>query len=627
VTTASLVDRLATALPRRFNRRGFLARTAVVGGALATDPLSYVLEPTTAYAAVCNCKGSACECGSLCCDGYTEFCCTITGSNTCPAGTVVAGWWKADTAPQFCGGPRYYMDCNAQCGGCGCGANGLCSGGCSGTGCGCANGDCNNRAAGCNAFRYGQCNQGIACLGPIVCRVVTCVPPWAIEPSCTTVTRVDEYTAGHDRPCLHQVVGNLDRVAPEGNNTRVTGWALDYDTQDPVVVQIYANDVMSVQVSADVWRTDVGAAYPGYGWGHGFDVLVPHPGPAHTLCVVARNSGWNVGDVQLGCRTIPERTTGTPWGALDDVIPGRGAVRVRGWTVDPDRPTATAVHVYIDGSFAGSALANGPRPDVGAAFPRGGSAHGFDFTVPASPGGHQVCVYAINLGGDPSPNATIGCRTVTVPTGAPIGRVDEAFTAPGLLRVRGWTLDPDTAAPTRVDIYVDGGIAATTTADRSRPDVGAAYPGAGAAHGFDVLVGVAGGAHKVDTYAINVASADPNALIDSRIVQTPTGPPFGALDRADGVGGGARVRGWAIDPDTTDPIPVHVYMDGRPVKAVPANVVRGDVGAAYPLYNATHGFDTVVSAASGYHVIEAYAINAGAGGVNAYLGAKGVVVP
>ena len=27
---------------------------------------------------------SSCECGSLCCDGYTEFCCTMTGSNTCP---------------------------------------------------------------------------------------------------------------------------------------------------------------------------------------------------------------------------------------------------------------------------------------------------------------------------------------------------------------------------------------------------------------------------------------------------------------------------------------------------------------------------------------------------------------
>jgi hypothetical protein len=627
VTTAALVDRLASALPGRFSRRGFLARTAVVGGALATDPLSYVLEPTSAYAAVCNCKGSSCDCGSLCCDGYTEFCCTITGNNTCPAGTVVAGWWKADTAPQFCGGPRYYMDCNAQCGGCGCGANGLCAGSCSGTGCGCANGDCNNRAAGCNAFRYGQCNQGIACLGPIVCRVVTCVPPWAIEPSCTTVTRVDEYTAGHDRPCLHQVTGNLEVVAVEGNNTRVSGWALDYDTQDPVIVQVYLNDVMSVQVSAELWRTDVSAAYPGYGWGHGFDVRVPHPGPAHTLCVVARNSGWNVGDLQLGCRTIPERTTGTPWGTLDEATAGRGAVRVRGWTLDPDRPDPAAVHVYIDGSFAGAGLANGGRPDVGAAYPRAGAAHGFDFTVPAPPGSHQVCVYAINLGGDASPNAVVGCRTVTVPTGAPIGHVDEAFTAPGLLRVRGWTLDPDTPSPTRVDVYVDGAFAATATADRSRPDVGAAYPGAGAAHGFELLVGVGAGVHRVDTYAINRDSADPNSLIDSRSVQTPTGPPFGVLDRVDGVAGGARVQGWAIDPDTVDPIPVHVYVDGRPVRAVPANALRPDVGAAYPLYTATHGFDTTVPMASGSHVVEAYAINAGPGAANAYLGAKVVVVP
>ena len=81
--------------------------------------------PGSAYAAVCSCSGSSCDCGSRCCDGYTEFCCTLNGDNRCPPGSIMAGWWKADGSG-FCGpnAPRYYMDCNASCGGCGCGRSG-----------------------------------------------------------------------------------------------------------------------------------------------------------------------------------------------------------------------------------------------------------------------------------------------------------------------------------------------------------------------------------------------------------------------------------------------------------------------------------------------------------------------
>ena len=148
-----LVDRAAT----RIARRGFLGRAALVGSAAVVAPVDYLLRPTSAYAAICGPQ-------SLCRTGYTEFCCTITGVNACPAGTVTGGWWKVDGS-HFCGGaPRYYLDCNAQCGGCGCGSKGICDGSCSGTGCGCANGDCNNWKAGCNKFRYGQCNQHIECL-------------------------------------------------------------------------------------------------------------------------------------------------------------------------------------------------------------------------------------------------------------------------------------------------------------------------------------------------------------------------------------------------------------------------------------------------------------------------------
>jgi len=203
----SLVDRSARLLERRLDRRGFLVRSALAGSALAAAPAAYILRPVDAYAAICSCSGSSCDCGSLCCDGYTEFCCTLTGANRCPPGSITAGWWKADGSG-FCDlngdpRPRYYLDCNSACGSCACGSSGVCSGTCSSTPCGCGRGSCGNRKAGCTHFRYGQCNQQVACVGPIVCRVVTCTPPWQLDPSCTKAVLTDNSTRFHDRPCLH----------------------------------------------------------------------------------------------------------------------------------------------------------------------------------------------------------------------------------------------------------------------------------------------------------------------------------------------------------------------------------------------------------------------------------------
>ena len=122
--------------------------------ALAVAPSTFVLKPVSAYAAVCTCTGG-CGCGSMCCDGYTEFCCTLTGSNRCPGGTAFGGWWKANGAGLCGGGARYYLDCNVLPGANPCG-------------CGCANGDCNNRKTCCTIFRYGQCHQEIPEVGAIM---------------------------------------------------------------------------------------------------------------------------------------------------------------------------------------------------------------------------------------------------------------------------------------------------------------------------------------------------------------------------------------------------------------------------------------------------------------------------
>ena len=196
-----LVERASSALGGRLGRRNFLVRAAMAGSAVAAAGTDYVLRPTTAYAAICNCRGQGCPCGSRCCEGWTAFCCTLPGGeNRCPDGTFAAGWWKADGS-RFCAGPRYYVDCNAHC------RCTTCSGGfcphCDGHACACGNGDCNNWGAACNVFRYGQCHQEIGCAGRIVCRVVSCTPPWEIDATCTTASATANETRNHDAACLH----------------------------------------------------------------------------------------------------------------------------------------------------------------------------------------------------------------------------------------------------------------------------------------------------------------------------------------------------------------------------------------------------------------------------------------
>jgi hypothetical protein len=199
-----LVEKASNLLRARSSRRDFLTAAAVAGSALAVAPARYILEPGTAYAAICGCLGQDCECGTLCCaDGYAEFCCTINlGMNTCPAGTFAGGWWKADGSI-YCDGPRYYIDCVGYCSRC----SNNCEGGyycpdCDTLTCGCANGDCNNRRSGCRTFRYGQCHQEIGCSGRIACRVVSCTPAWLLDPTCSTSSATDNKTANHTAACL-----------------------------------------------------------------------------------------------------------------------------------------------------------------------------------------------------------------------------------------------------------------------------------------------------------------------------------------------------------------------------------------------------------------------------------------
>jgi hypothetical protein len=202
--STALVERSSGFLERRLSRRNVINRSAFVGSAVAVGAgLDLALKPGTAYGKICECGNAGCGCGSTCCSGFTDFCCSVTGFNYCPSNTMMGGWWMADNS-SYCNGPRYYMDCNAICAcdnGCSDGFP-FCEPGCDLTGgCGCGPNGCDSYLTNCLQFRYGQCNQDIACMGRIVCRVVACVPPWTVDPTCTTAVAVDNATAEQNEPC------------------------------------------------------------------------------------------------------------------------------------------------------------------------------------------------------------------------------------------------------------------------------------------------------------------------------------------------------------------------------------------------------------------------------------------
>ncbi|MGH8941727.1 MAG: hypothetical protein ACRDWF_02795 [Acidimicrobiia bacterium] len=203
-----LVAAASRALDTHTSRRGFLRRAAMVGTALVAAPAAYILRPGSAYGAVVP---SQCSGGARCNDGWTDFCCNIHGVNTCPPGDVVAGWWRAE-GNTFCDGrSRYYMDCNtASCGGCNCGGSGTCSDSCVNCNCQCNHDICSERKVCCTRFRYGQCNNHLPCIGPITCRVVTCVPPWEWDSTCTTTSAVSQSTYSHN------AAGLLPDTTPKG---------------------------------------------------------------------------------------------------------------------------------------------------------------------------------------------------------------------------------------------------------------------------------------------------------------------------------------------------------------------------------------------------------------------------
>ncbi|GAA1055650.1 hypothetical protein GCM10017608_23040 [Agromyces luteolus] len=420
-------------------------------------------------------------------------------------------------------------------------------------------------------------------------------------------------TKGNDSPS-----GDVTRAVGGYRAIEVSGTASDPNSSSPIRVHVYVDGVGKASVVADR-STSTGA--------NGFTARVGGLDPGvRSVCVFGINVGAG-SNTLLRCVRVAIPSA-NPFGVIDEAAGAPGQFTFRGWAIDPDTVDPIRVHVYVDGVGRASIAADGVKAGLDGAKPGFGDRHGFAGTIGGvTPGAHTVCVYAINvLAGS---NTRIGCDRVSMPSGSPTGAFESAV-APdvGVIDVTGWAYDPDVVDPIRVHLYVDGRGWASIAADVERTSP--TWPGYGTAHGFSTrLSGLAPGSHRVCAYAINVGAGG-NAGLGCIDVTMPQGSPKIWVDEAaaGSAPGTAFVRGWAFDPDTIDPIRVHVYVDGVGAASVEASLVKEGLGDVFPGIGDLHGFRAdLAGLGPGAHSICVYAINKAGPGSTTSAGCRTVTVP
>lgn len=326
---------------------------------------------------------------------------------------------------------------------------------------------------------------------------------------------------------------------------------------------------------------------------------------------------------------------GSPVGNAETLAVTGNRLDVVGWAYDPDVPTSPIdVGVSVDGEWALSMRADGHRPDVGAAFPAAGPAHGFRGQWWLSPGRHTICVVFGNAGVSGA-NTWHTCRVVTAAsvdaTYNPVGKA-EVFTPDGrFVTVTGWSVDPDALTHAlEMHVHIDGRFAGSFPSGAPRDDIAAQYPGAGRYHGWYWRGAMPSpGSHQVCIYAINRNRGTQDPPMGCATVNAPNSAflPVGNFETATVRGRYVEVTGWAFDQDVPDQATdVHVHVDGQVAHILRAGEARTDVAAAYAEAGADHGFRGSVALAPGTHTVCVYAINRGAGQGDPGLGCRSVSV-
>jgi hypothetical protein len=325
-----------------------------------------------------------------------------------------------------------------------------------------------------------------------------------------TVTVTSAMAACAPAPPPGTPFGAFDEIWQSGDNPTVwvRGWAIDPDTTAPIDVHVYVDGVLNHTMgSSKLSRPDVGAAHPGYGDQHGFNVPLRVVGGPQEVCVYAINAAGPGDNPLLACRRI---AVSNPLGGVKIDASYPTGLRVRGWARDLDGADPVTLTVTITGHEPVVVVANAPLPARNGTMPPEAEGRGFDVSIPLPPGSYEVVVVAGNQG--PGRDTQLWWSTVDRRSGVPIGEL-ESYDAsvPGQFRVVGWAFDPDSPDPINLEVSVQG-VRTLVRADRPRPEV-ANHFGRPGPTGFDVTVPTPAGHVRVCAIAKDtVTERDDNWL-------------------------------------------------------------------------------------------------------------------
>jgi hypothetical protein len=407
--------------------------------------------------------------------------------------------------------------------------------------------------------------------------------------------------------------GVIDQTAAYTGKVFARGWALDPDTDASVTVRLTIDGSVADEKVADVTKTSLAAAFPGFGTNHAYSFEKSGVSAgAHRVCVEAVNVAGGA-NATIGCQVVTV-LAGSPILHFDEAAAkAPGQVTLRGWAIDPDVVDPLRVHIYVDGQINSKITADVAKPSLATAYFGYGENHAFSTTLTGlTAGTHEVCVIAIGVGSGAN---TTHCSTLTSPTGSPIVHLDQLQgTSIGTITVRGWAIDPDVVSPVRVHVYVDGALSTKVSADIDKASIGTAFPGYGSTHAFSLaLTGIGPGGHNVCVYAINEGGGATSPLCST--VPAVSGSPTLYLDEVTASPGSVLIRGWTIDPDDIAALRVHVYVDDVLATKVTADLVKASLATAFAPFGANHAFSaTVTDLAAGTHDVCVISINVGSGG-------------
>ena len=207
VMSTKLVAAASRALDTRTSRRGFLRRAAMVGTALVAAPPPSCFAPEAPMGRSFPANAVP---GPRATTGGPSSVATSPESTPALRGT----WSPAGGGPKATrsatGTAATTWTATRPVAACSCGGSGTCAHTCVDLRCHCNHDNCGERKTCCTRFRYGQCNNQKACIGPITCRVVTCVPPWEWDSSCSHTSAVSQSTYNQS------AAGLLPDTTPKG---------------------------------------------------------------------------------------------------------------------------------------------------------------------------------------------------------------------------------------------------------------------------------------------------------------------------------------------------------------------------------------------------------------------------